>query len=808
MSKPKSTARLQNYRRRRDFARTPEPRGGPKSRATRQLHYVVQKHDATRLHYDFRLEHHGVLKSWAVPKEPSLDPKDRRLAVATEDHPLDYGGFEGEIPEGQYGAGSVVIWDRGFWTPLGDVDEALAGGKLDFEIEGERLHGRFTLVRMAKRGKRGRAVNWLLIKRRDGKAKGTQPRRTRAAKSSAIDPAHLPGARRAALPRTIAPQLATAVQRPPEGADWIYEPKLDGYRLLCRIEDGRASLLTRRGLDWTGRFAAIAAAAIELPCTSALIDGEAVVYDSRGITSFQRLQNALTTGAEPIVLVGFDLLYRDGWDLMRVPLVERKRALAALLGASGAAIAYGEHVTQSGSEFFKAACQLGLEGIVAKRAEAPYAQTRTKSWLKVKCLQRQEFVIVGFTDPAGSRSGFGALLVATRAHGRAPLRYAGKVGTGFDERTLRSMHARLRSLERRTPPIASTAGVQRRGVHWVEPKLVAEVAFTEWTGDERLRHPTFRGLREDKPASEIVEERALPSAPPQREHASGVRAKRQVRLTHPEKVLFPEPGITKRQLADYWQRVAELALPFLAHRPLTLYRCPDGYAAQCFYQKHVGAAIPQTVPRVVIEQGEEPYTYIEDATSLLGLVQVGALELHAWGSRTEHLDQPDTIVFDLDPAEDVAWREVASAAFTVKSRVEALGLHAFAKLTGGKGLHVVVPVRPGPTWPAVKRFARAFANEMVRAEPKRFVASLSKARRAGKIFIDYLRNDRESTAIGAYSPRARPGAPIALPIDWADLDVEARAAPRIGLLDAPQVIAAWKHEPWASFDTARRSLVD
>jgi bifunctional non-homologous end joining protein LigD len=401
--------------------------------------------------------------------------------------------------------------------------------------------------------------------------------------------------------------------------------------------------------------------------------------------------------------------------------------------------------------------------------------------------------------------------VATRDDARSPLRYAGKVGTGFDERALKALYARLEPLERRTAPVerASIRGIGR-GIHWVEPELVAEIAYTEWTSDGRLRHPVYVGLREDKAAAEIVEERAVQpaaAAQPTAQPAPAKEAKRRVRLTNPDKVLFPEPGITKRQLADYWLEVADTALPYIAARPLTMFRCPDGYGAQCFYQKHVGVAVPATVPRVQIKPGEDPYAAVDDASSLVALVQVGVLELHVWGSRVEHLDQPDVIVFDLDPAPDVPWSQVASAALSVKDRLEALGLHAFAKLTGGKGLHVVVPVEPGPTWPAVKKFTRTFVNEMVREEPRRYVASMSKVKRAGKIFIDYLRNDAEATAIAAYSPRARPGAPVALPIEWSELEPKAAQAPRFGVLEVPRLVRARKRDPWAGFDAARRSLL-
>jgi bifunctional non-homologous end joining protein LigD len=529
------------------------------------------------------------------------------------------------------------------------------------------------------------------------------------------------------------------------------------------------------------------------------------------------LQNALKGDNSQISLVAFDLLHLDGWDLTRAPLLERKALLERLLEDAPAEIRYGEHVTEDGSKFFAAACKLGLEGIVAKRADDPYREReRTRSWLKIKCLQRQEFVVVGFTNPGGSRTAFGALLVATRDSDEAPLRYAGKVGTGFDERTLRALHAKLKPLERRTPPVEkTTARGVARDVHWVEPELVAEIAFTEWTGDGRLRHPIYVGLREDKTAAEVVEERA--AAPPSEEpepkvakasKAKPADAKRRVKLSHPEKVLFPDPGLTKQQLADYWRAVADVALPFIEQRPLTLFRCPDGYGAHCFYQKHVGVGVPAAVPRVAIKEGEDPYAAIDGVESLLGLVQIGVLEIHVWGSRAEHLEQPDVIILDLDPAPDVPWSEVVKAGFDVKRRVETLGLNAFAKLTGGKGLHVVVPVNPGPTWPAVKKFTHMLVNEMVREEPRRFVASMAKVKRTGKIFIDYLRNDAEATAIGAYSPRARPGAPVALPVEWDELDGDAAEAPRFGLLEVPKLVAKRKRDPWQGFEAARRSLVD
>jgi bifunctional non-homologous end joining protein LigD len=867
---------LETYHRKRNFRRTPEPHGGRRARH-KGLQFVVQKHDATRLHYDFRLEHDGVLKSWAVPKEPSYDPKDRRLAVQTEDHPLEYAAFEGEIPEPEYGAGTVVIWDRGRWDPIGDPARGLADGKLDFELHGDKLEGRWTLVRMAQRGTRKRKDNWLLIKRTDAAARRSRPataggsaakprargparvargtpgrvpgskrtstKRGRAAKNGDSDstkhvpaarPADISGARRASLPAKPAPQLATLVSALPNGTDWYYEPKLDGYRLLCRVAAGRAALLTRRGNDWTDRFPHIAAAALALPCESALLDGEAVVFDEHGLTSFQRLQNAIADEDRAIVLVAFDLLYLDGWDLRAAPLRDRKELLRALLDGQPDPLRYGEHVEQHGAEFFKEACKLGLEGIVAKRAGDPYRETRTKSWLKLKCLLRQEFVIAGFTDPAGSRTGFGALLLATRERAGGALRYAGKVGTGFDERALRALKKRLDALVTKTPPVerSSARGVPRAGVHWVEPKLVAEISYGEWTSDRRLRHPVFLGLREDKSAGDVVAERAAdarsarsestargamkrpsgarddrPASAPGRQ-ASAPPPPRVVKLTNPDRVLFPEPGITKRQLARYWEQVGEAALPWIEQRPLTLYRCPEGYARQCFYQKHVGVGVPDAVARVLVTEGEEPYAMIDGVAALLGLVQIGVLEIHVWGSRAEHLEQPDILVFDLDPAEDVPWREVADAAVLIEARLAALGLRAFLRLTGGKGLHLVVPVIPGARWPAIKKFTRAFVNEVVRDEPKRFTGNMAKNRRPGKIFIDYLRNDREATAVASYSPRARASAPVALPIAWEELDRRSAVAPRFGVLDVPALVRGRNADPWQGFDEARSSLVD
>jgi bifunctional non-homologous end joining protein LigD len=870
------SADLDVYRAKRNFDRTSEPRGGKRASAAGRLQFVVHKHAARRLHYDFRLEYAGVLKSWAVPKGPSLDPEERRLAVQTEDHPLEYAGFEGVIPEREYGAGAVLIWDRGYWTPEGDAESGLEKGKLDFSLAGDKLRGRWTLVRMPpKRGARKESKdNWLLIKHRDREARDseaqelveTRPESVLSGReigevASAGDrvwhsrggeaepvlvpevgrPDTLAGARQAALPEALAPQLASLVDVPPEGPGWFHEPKLDGYRLLCRIDEGQVRLLTRRGHDWTERFAAIEEAARALPCRTALLDGEAVVIASRGLSSFQELQAALASGKGDIALVAFDLLYLDGWDLRGAPLRSRKELLRLLLSGAPRSIGYGDHLETSGAFVFKEACRLGMEGIVSKRAADPYRSERSRSWLKIKCQRRQELSIVGFTDPGGSRAGFGALLVGTRDAPGEPLRYAGRVGTGFDDRTLRSLRARLDPLLQRAPSVSNPPrGAAARGVHWVKPELVAEIGFGEWTQEGVLRHPVFHGLREDKRAEEVVTERALSAAEPEpdagpRVTAPEVRpsaapvpaaapantppalsaaalAKEKpvrvagVKLSHPSKLLFPETGITKRQLASYWEQVAEHALPLLRDRPLTLLRCPEGQGQPCFYQKHIGAGVAEAVPRVSIKADEEPYATVDALPALIGLVQMGVLELHVWGSRQDRLDQPDQLVLDLDPSEELPFGRVVEAALELRERVQALGLLGFVRLTGGKGLHVVVPVVPGPRWPAVKQFTQALAQELVRDQPTRFTAVMSKSRRGGKIFIDYLRNAREATAIGSYSPRAKPGAPVALPVAWEELDPKATEPPRHGLLDVPELLRRRKVDPWRDFEASRRPL--
>ena len=800
---------LTAYRRKRDFKVTPEPKG--KARHSRKgALYVIQKHAASHLHYDFRLELDGVLKSWAVPKGPSLDPGDKRLAVEVEDHPLEYGSFEGTIPKGQYGAGKVVIWDRGTWTPLVDPHEGLRRGNLEFELHGKKLSGRWALIRMSGRAGEDGKKNWLLIKERDpgskkGRARAPARSKRRSSSAPVLDPGSLPGARAAPLPRWIAPQLATLVSAAPEGDGWIHEIKYDGYRFLCRVDRGAARLLTRSGLDWTERFESIASAASQLTLTRALLDGELVVVRPDGVTSFQDLQNALRGGREQdLVFFAFDLLHLDGFDLTRVPLLERKGALERVLrnaASSEPGVRYSDHVVGQGPKFYEKACRRGLEGIVSKRAEAPYTSGRTGAWLKTKCIARQEFVIGGFTEPRGSRSDLGALLLGVRDSGDG-LRYAGKVGTGFTQDSLRELRRRLKPLETASPPFTNPP--RMRGVHWVKPRLVAEVSFAQWTDDGKVRHPSFQGLREDKSAAEVVAERpvAASAAEPEGKSVAGVT------ITHPAKVLYPEEHLTKLDLARYLERVEGRMLPQIEGRPLMLLRCPEGLGRACFFQKHPGSAVHASLDPVRIREANgkvESYLTVRSATGLVSLVQMGALEVHVWGARADRIEAPDRIVFDLDPDPTVGWSLVIETAHRLRERLEGIGLRSFAKTTGGKGIHVVVPIRRGPGWEEIKALSTGIAMIFVREQPDRFTTNMSKARRKGRIFIDTLRNRRGATWIAPYSMRARPGAPVSTPLAWSELTPKLRPE-RLNVLTIPERLSRSAKDPWKEMGTVRQTV--
>ncbi len=875
---------LERYRQKRDFGTTPEPRGRVGSRKIEQLSFVIQKHAASHLHYDFRLELSGVLLSWAVPKGPSLDPQDKRLAMHVEDHPLEYGGFEGVIPPKQYGAGTVMVWDRGAWIPQGDPVDSYAKGRLKFQLDGEKLKGGWTLVRThgSKYGNGKQA--WLLIKENDEFARRgvdarvveTEPNSVLSGRSlddiahdrervwhsnrsvaenvragavstkkkarsatrarNATSLADLAGAKAAPLPATLTPTLATLVDAIPAGDGWLHEIKYDGYRMVSRIDDGSVSIFSRNGKDWTSALPAIAKAVLRLPVKSGWIDGEVTTIDAQGRTSFQMLQNALADSTQgSLAYFVFDVPYLNGYDLRKVPLVERRRVLKTLVPESDPVLRNGVEYLGAGPDFLAQACRLGLEGAVSKRADSPYRDgLRTRDWVKVKCAQRQEMVIGGFTDPQGSRSGFGALLLGVYEPG-GKLRYSGKVGTGFDDRTLVSLRSMLDKLEQDQPPFVNPPrGYEAKGAHWVAPKLVGEVAFTEWTQDGTLRHPAFQGLRKDKKATEVVRERPVhersaeddkaPTRPKKteaqpaslkksrssadaREDSGSANTVAGITLSNPDKLMYPESKYTKRDLARYYEAIGEWIVPHLQGRPLSLVRCPDGWNSQCFYQKHADKSVHEAVSRVLVPErsGKATYFAANSMAAAVALVQWGVLELHPWGSRAPRLDRPDRLIFDFDPDDAVGWKDLVSAVGVVRTLLEDLGLQAFIKTTGGKGLHVVVPIRPTLDWEQGKGFTRSIAELLARTFPDRFIAVMSKSQRKGKIFIDYLRNAEGSTAIAAYSLRARAGAPVATPIAWNELDTDVRFH-HFNLESVQARLSKLKRDPWSDFFTTSQAI--
>ena len=842
---------LEKYRKKRNFSNTPEPKGAraSKSRNKSGNSFVIQKHDARRLHYDFRLEMDGVLKSWAVTRGPSLIPGEKRLAVHVEDHPLEYGGFEGTIPKGEYGGGTVIVWDRGTWSPIGDARKGYAKGHLDFELHGEKLGGRWHLVRM--HGKPGeKRENWLLIKGDDafaqtgkdgdilqkrpesvktgrqvaevaGEAPGWSSKTGRIGKSkkqpardkptpetsqppqiALPDPSHIKGAKKARMPGFIEPMLATLAAAPPPGGRWLHEIKFDGYRLQARVEAGRVKLLTRSGLDWTKKFGkAVPAALQDLPLGTAIIDGELVVETDAGASDFSALQADLSEGRnDRFVIYVFDLLYLDGFDLRALPTLQRKELLAQLVAADDGIVRYSNHFEESGALVLRHACRLSLEGVVSKSRDAPYRSGRTKSWLKSKCSARQEFVIAGFVPSSVSRKAIGSLVLGVYESGK--LRHVGRVGTGFTGTVAESLFRKLDRIRVTASPFdGRLTAEEARQVRFVRPELVAEVEFRAWTADGHLRHASFRGMREDKAASEIVRESPKPTAkapPPQR---------RTVKLTHPDRLYWPDEGITKEGLANYYTEVWRHMAPFVVGRPLALLRCPNGITGEKFFQKHAWKGVN---PNIVLvkdpkKPAEEPSISINDLDGLLGLVQSAALEIHPWGSTVGDWERPDMIVMDLDPGDEVTWPAVIDAAHEVKQRLSDAGLAAFVKTSGGKGLHIVSPLKPKADWLAVKAFTKGLADAMASDNPDRFVSTIAKSKRRGKILVDYLRNQRGATAVAAYSTRARPGAAVSAPLSWDEL------GPGIGpayftVDNLPTRIAALAADPWRDFRAAAAPL--
>lgn len=910
-------SRLANYQSMRDFGKTAEPSGREPVPASDRLRFVIQKHDATRLHYDFRLENKGTMLSWAVTKGPSLDPADKRLAVEVEDHPLGYGDFEGTIPKGQYGGGTVMLWDRGYWAPepgFEDVDKAIKAGELKFVLEGERLHGSWVLVRMkwAREGGKSKRSNWLLIKHKDdaahpgdadalltdnavsvasgrtmeaiaagegpgptpfiksGKArakaanvwrsnrdpeasaetatkaaeakpttknlpplgevaaqrpKGAQGRKAKDSASAqppspAVAGTPLKRGRSiAAIPDFVPPQLCRIVDHPPSGADWAHEIKFDGYRMQLRVVGGKATLKTRKGLDWSARFPEIVAEGRALP--DCMIDGEAVALDTEGAPDFAGLQAALSSGKTGgLIFYVFDLLFEGREDLQALPLRDRKARLQTLIEANhgGGRIRYVEHFETGGDAVLSSACRMHLEGIVSKRLDAPYVGGRSDSWTKAKCRGGQEVVIAGWTSEGGV--GFRSLIAGVHRDGRFV--HVGRIGTGFARGKVDLLLPRLKAVETDKSPFEGK-GAPRGGpgIHWVRPDLVAEIESAGWTGDGNLRQASFKGLREDKPAAEVVQENAAPvetvetsSRPKPATVIDTNKSKGNVvmgvTLSNPDKVLWPaadgEPEHSKRDLALYYEAVGEAMLPHIKGRPCSIIRCPDGVGGQGFFQRHVGKGASALVTSTTVSGDRQPYMQLDRVEALAAMAQTGALELHPWNCAPFKPEVPGRLIFDLDPSPGVDFKAVIDAAKEVKARLEAVGLVAFVKTTGGKGLHVVTPLTVDPklSWPQAKAFARTLCEQMAADSPDRYLVNMSKAKRVGRIFLDYLRNDRMSTAVAPYSPRARAGAPVSWPITWGQ--VKAGLDPKaFTIRTAPTLLK--KNKAWDGYDEAARPLL-
>ncbi|QHE86734.1 DNA ligase D [Hydrogenophaga sp. BPS33] len=765
---------LERYRKKRNFALTPEPASGGEA-SPGALRYVIQKHWASHLHYDLRLELDGTMKSWAVPKGPSLDPADKRMAVQVEDHPIAYNTFEGQIPAGQYGAGKVIVWDKGHWSPLGDAAKGYREGRLKFELHGHKLQGRWTLVRMNGKADE-KSPPWLLIKEHDAHERpasrfnvveampdsvGHLPGVSEAPARTRKPAAEKPTARKAALPEALSPQLATLVDAPPaDAAHWLWELKFDGYRLLARVQRGQVRLFTRNGHDWTSRMPDLAATLRRFPLKSAWIDGEVLALDGEGVPSFQALQNAFESAstAQGLVFYAFDLPFADGEDLRGLPLVERRARLQRVLGPSNdAQVRFSADFDAPPADLMVSACQIGFEGLIGKRKDAPYVSRRNADWIKLKCQLRQEFVIGGFTDPQGSRSGIGSLLLGVHDDdGGGALRYVGNVGSGFSERTLNTLHAKLLKLQAERAPFAESDRIERRA-HWVRPRLLAEVSFAGWTREGRLRHAVFHGLRTDKPATDIVQERPLPV--------------NTMKLSNPERVIDADSGLTKLDLARYYDKVAPLMMAHLKARPVALVRAPDGVQGEKFFQKHLDKTELEGVRLLdpSLDEGHAPLIEVASAQGLRSASQMNVVEYHTWNARKDRIERPDRITFDLDPGEGVAWEQVQEAAQLVRALLDELALPSFLKTSGGKGLHVVVPIKRLHGWDEVKGFSQRVVQHLAAHIPARFVAKSGPRNRVGKIFVDYLRNGRGATTVAAWSARARPGMGISVPVAWSEL---------------------------------------
>ncbi len=860
--------KLTRYRSMRDFGKTAEPAGAERTQPSNRLRFVIQKHAATRLHYDFRLELNGVFLSWAVTRGPSLDPADKRLAVQTEDHPLDYGDFEGTIPKGEYGGGTVSLWDRGYWEPEGDPEAMLKGGDLKFTLDGQRLKGSWVLVRMKRRGNEKRD-NWLLIKHRDdwavdgeggalvetetnsiasgrtmediaaGRGQGPSAFMTGAGRADADDVWHTTAKAKAkpkaapaqaakaksvkapkvsatALPDFIPPQLAKSVDRPPPGAGWGHEIKFDGYRLQLRVADGKATLKTRKGLDWTTKFAAIARDALSL--ADGIYDGEACALDAQGSPDFPALQAALSDGkTDDLMFFAFDALFLEGEDLRALPLRERKVRLAAAIKRAGKAlerrIRYVDHFETAGDAVLQSACRMSLEGIVSKRLDAPYQSDRGEAWVKSKCRAGHEVVIGGWTGEAGQLR---SLLVGV--HRGEKLVYVGRVGTGFGRDKVARVLPRLEAAASPKSPFSGPGAPRKEAnVHWAKPELVAEIEFAGFTGSGMVRQGAFKGLRDDKPAREVEAETPQPVdkaelATPRPVAKAGAPVVMGVTLSSPDKALWPDDGaghpVTKLELAQYLEAVGPWMMQHIKGRPCSIIRTPDGIGGERFFQRHAGKGSSALLSEVKVLGDHAAYLQIDRIEALAALAQISAVEFHPWNCQPDQPEVPGRLVFDLDPDEDIAFDRVIEAAKEVKARLEALGLVAFCKTTGGKGLHVVTPLKGGRgkmDWKTAKQFAQDVCLAIAADQPDRYVVNMSKAKRVGRIFLDYLRNDRLSTAVAPLSPRARPLAPVSFPLNWSQ--VKPGLDPKAWTIrTAPALLK--KTKAWADYCDAERPLAD
>ncbi|SOQ08833.1 ATP-dependent DNA ligase [Pseudomonas syringae pv. persicae] len=830
------------YTRKRNFDVTSEPAESKRKGKARSgaLSFVIQKHDARNLHYDFRLELDGTLKSWAVPKGPSLDPKQKRLAVHVEDHPLDYAAFEGSIPKGQYGGGDVIVWDRGIWQPHGDPRKTYEDGKLKFTLIGEKLSGEWALVRTRLKGS-GSKEQWLLIKEKDDIARpAAEYDITEAQPQSVISGAHVGAGRsapaepkakaveakparkpapkkaKAVFPDTFAPQLATLVDAPPAG-NWLYEIKFDGYRMLTRIQNDEVRLFTRNGKDWTDQLPELTKALKGLKLQDSWFDGEVVVLDEQGLPDFQGLQNAFDEGhSKNIFYYLFDMPFLSGEDLREVPLEQRRDALKQVLGSQRSRLLRYSDAFQAGhQDIVASAAAMGLEGVIGKRAGSAYVGKRNADWIKLKCRLRQEFVIVGYTAPQGSRSAFGALLLAVNDDAQG-LVYAGRVGTGFTEATLKHVHKQLKPLHREESPLAKKlTSAQARGVQWVEPTLVCEAEFAQWTREGIVRQAAFFGLRGDKPAGDVVREDAQPaeaaSVTPEPSRQPGKKTARGkvdvagTGISHPQRVIDSTTGTKKIELAKFYESIADWILPYLNKRPVALLRCPEGIDGEQFFQKHAEhLAIPhiRQLDRA-LDPGHAALMEIDSVQALVGAAQMGAIELHTWGATRDRIETPDHFVLDLDPDPALPWRSMIEATQMVLAVLEELGLEAFLKTSGGKGMHIIVPLARQAEWDTVKAFAKAIAEFISRQLPERFTATMGPKNRVGKIFIDYLRNSRGGSTVTAYSVRARPGLPVSVPIALHELTGLTSSA-QWDITNLEQRLSQLKSDPWAGYSNRRK----